>query len=263
MKCAPLALAISALIAGGTALANGPPDHAGPPPGIDRPGFIDIPELIANRGRGQRGRPDFAGPPAEPTTLGMRPSFAGSGRRGAGIFTPLPGQSGASQVSHVRFAVLDEDGEPIADAAWGRMTWFWIGPRFDFVMNGHALEASSDYVLVSLPPEGDASAASWCLAEGSSNPGGHLHLLSSIELDSHLPANLDPEAVLAPEEDADAPEGVVLALAPAGQVSCEEQEEGPSLASFGDDAVPEDWLVSIRDVHYIDSDLLDDDGEEE
>jgi hypothetical protein len=237
----------------------GPPADRGPPAFAGRPDFAGVPANLRERERPDRGRPDFARPPIDPSTMGQR-----RGMSRAGVFTPLPGQAGASHVSHVRFAILDEDGEPVADTSWGRMTWFWIGPSFDFLVNGHELEGETDYVLVSLPPEHDAEGVSWCLAQGSSNPDGHLILLGSLELDSHIPANLDPDAILNAEAGAEAPEGALFAIVAAAEVTCSEQEEGgPDLASFGDGADSDAWLVSIRDVHYIDSDLLDDGEEEE
>jgi hypothetical protein len=273
-----LSLACAAALAlfSAVAAANGPPPHAGAPghagppadrgpPAGARPDRGALPDIAAERRAADRSPPDHAASPSQRGPLGSRPAQAGQGRPGAGTFTPLPGQAGASHVAHVRFVVLDEDGEPRTDAAWGRMTWFWIGPWFDFVLNGHALAPAEDFVLVALAPaEGDAEAvAALCLASGTSNPGGNLHLLRSLELDAHLPADLDPAALLDAAPGAEAPPGVVLAVVPAAQVSCESDEEGSvGHASFGDDAVPAEWLVSVTDVHYLDSDLLDgDDGE--
>lgn len=275
----PSTLAASALLLSGVAVANGPPPHAGPPdhagppehaggppgnPGrpahAGRPAFLDDPEFLALRGQG---RPENPGTP-DAHLLRMRGGNAGPGRTGSGTFTPLPTQAGASHVAHVGFAVLDEEGAVIEEAARGRMTWFWIGTRFGFILNGHALAASAGYVLVSLPPETEEEgepAAAWCVAAGTSNPGGNLHLLGSIELDSHIPADLDPDSILDAEPDAEAPAGAIFVLVPQAEVTCEEQEHGPSIASFSEEAAPGSWLVSVQDVHYIDSDLLDEEEE--
>lgn len=179
---------------------NQPPGHGGP-----------------NPGRGQRGVP--------------RGSTRICGADGETAVGPS-GQAGASHVAHVAFA----PGEESASEAWGRMMYFWIGSSFDFNLNAHGLEPGSEWTLVARAADESAI----CLADGTVNPGGQLHLRDSLELDSHLPEDLDPFEPTAEGED---PAGTSLELLPSDDVDCD--------AGTGD-TEDEDALASEHDIRFVD-----------
>jgi hypothetical protein len=150
---------------------------------------------------------------------------------GAVAVGPL-GQSGASHVAHVNFEVAEDSDS----TSWARMMYFWIGSTFDFVLNAHDLEAGSEWTLVARAADDSAI----CLADGTVNPGGQLHLRDSIELDSHLPDDLDPFEATPEGED---PVGAALELVPSDDVDCD------TGAAETDD---EDALASEHDIRFVD-----------
>ena len=119
------------------------------------------------------------------------------------------GRAGKSHVAHVNFAPMDDQGgfDDEETAPWGHMTYFWQGPTFDFVFNGHNFEpgvpdGEPDYVLTYQPTLETLPVL--CLGEGEVNDEGDIHIANSVELDTDLP---NPE-------DTDA-EGASLVLVPA------------------------------------------------
>lgn len=244
-----LGLALSApVFAGpGNGNGNGPPDRGDPD--RERPG----------NGNGNGG--DRGGPPATPPGRGDDPppghggpnpgngggNGGGNGNghgavsRGntrvcgddAAVVGPL-GQAGNSHVAHVTFSPA-EDSE---SASWARMMYFWIGTSFDFVLNAHQVEPGSEWALVARAEDGSAI----CLAEGTANPGGELHLRDSLELDSHLPDGLDP---FEPTPEGEDPAGAALALVPADSADCE-------AGTVAEDAA--DVLFSDNDIRFVDVD---------
>ena len=235
------ALSLPAFAGPGNGNGNGPPDRSGP----DR----------THPGNGNGNGGDRGGPPATPPGLGGNPPPGHGGpnpgrgnghgevSRGnthvcgddAAVVGPL-GQSGASHVAHVTFSLPeDSDGE-----SWARMMYFWIGTTFDFVLNAHQVEAGSEWTLVARADDGSAI----CLADGTANPGGELHLRDSIELDSHLPDGLDP---FAPTPEGEDPEGASLELLPSDAVDC---ETGTVAADAGD------TLSSDTDIRFVDVDQV-------
>ena len=100
------------------------------------------------------------------------------------------GQSGKSNVGHLYLYEKDSNWDIVPDGAWGKMKYNLSGPTFDFVFNGHGLEAGSDYTLIYYP---DKEGNPWprtgirCLASGTANEYGDIHLANSVELNSDLP----------------------------------------------------------------------------
>jgi hypothetical protein len=238
-----LAMALCAPVFADPGNGNGPPDRSNPD--RTRPG----------NGNGNGG--DRGGPPATPPGLGGNPppghggpnpgngNGHGNGHgevsRGntrvcgddAAVVGPL-GQAGNSQVAHVTFSA-PEDSE---SDAWARMMYFWIGTTFDFVLNAHQVEPGSEWTLVARAEDGSAI----CLADGTANPGGELHLRDSIELDSHLPDGLDPFEATPEGED---PSGATLELVPSDDTDCD-------AGTVADDAG--DVLTSDNDIRFVDVD---------
>ena len=187
---------------------NQPPGHGGPNPGngdSNRGGRNDVP----------RGAARICGADGE-TAVG-----------------PL-GQAGGSHVAHVNFEV----GEDSDSEAWARMMYFWIGSSFDFVLNAHGLEPGSEWTLVARA----ADDSGICLADGTVNPGGQLHIADSLELDSHLPDDLDP---FEPTPEGEDPAGTALELVPTDDIDCD--------AGTGD-TEDEDALGSEHDIRFVDVD---------
>jgi hypothetical protein len=187
---------------------NPPPGHGGPNPG--NPG---------GNGNGGRDVP--------------RGAARICGAEGETAVGPL-GQAGASHVAHVNFEV----GEDSESDAWARMMYFWIGSSFDFVFNAHGLEPGSEWTLVARASDESGI----CLAHGTVNPGGQLHIADSLELESHLPEDLDPFEPTAEGED---PVGTALQLVPTADIDCD--------AGTGE-TEDEDALSSEHDIRFVDVD---------
>jgi hypothetical protein len=155
------------------------------------------------------------------------------GQDGETAVGPL-GQAGASHVAHVNFEV----GEDSDSDAWARMMYFWVGSSFDFVLNAHGLEPGSEWTLVARA----ADDSGICIADGTVNPGGQLHIADSIELDSHLPDDLDP---FEPTPEGEDPAGTGMQLMPTADMDCD--------AGTGE-TEDEDALASEHDIRFVDVD---------
>ena len=99
------------------------------------------------------------------------------------------GPAGKSNTAHLYLYEKDPSGSwPIVeDGAWGKMKYNLSGPTFDFVFNGHELEAYEDYSLIYYadPWPGDNPGA--LIASGTSNEFGDIHLGGSVDLGMDLP----------------------------------------------------------------------------
>ena len=98
------------------------------------------------------------------------------------------GPKGKSNVAHLYLYEKDPDTWGIVeDGAWGKMKYNLSGPTFDFVFNGHGLEANIDYSLIYYPePQTTWPWPVTVIASGSSNGGGNIHLENSYEFDADL-----------------------------------------------------------------------------
>lgn len=205
-----------------------PPGHGGTPPGH-----------VDNGPANGNGNGNGRGP-----QLGPRDARV-CGDAGDAIEGP-EGQSGNSHVAHVNFDAIDAATGAASDAgAWARMTYFWIGSSFDFVLNAHQLEPGSEWTLIATL-ESDAGAEAVCLGDGTSNPGGQLHILASIDPESHLPPDFDPFA----EEGAEQSDDVTLRLVPSDSVDC---ETGLPAVRLPADAIV---LESESGIRFVDTDEI-------
>lgn len=80
--------------------------------------------------------------------------------------------------------------EIIKGGAWGKMEYTPAGPTFDFVFNGHKLNPGGNYTLIYYPDPWPGTGLI-CLANGTANKGGNIHLANSAELNSDLPITGD------------------------------------------------------------------------
>ncbi len=119
--------------------------------------------------------------------LVVMPVLAGKpdkGKRG------LKGQAGNSNVAFIELWEKDANWDIVDGGAWGKLKYNLAGPTFDFVFNGHGLNPDGDYTLIYYP---DYAGNPWprigirCLATGTANPDGNIHLAASVELNSDLP----------------------------------------------------------------------------
>ena len=76
--------------------------------------------------------------------------------------------------------------EIVRGGAWGKMNYNTAGPTFDFEFNGRKLNAGGNYALIYYPDPWPGTGLV-CLAEGTANAGGNIHLAGMVELNSDLP----------------------------------------------------------------------------
>ena len=151
------------------------------------------------------------------------------------------GRSGKSHTAHVNFSMVDEFFEPLdaKELPWGRMTYFWVGPAFDFVFNAHHFEPDGDDVvdyILTYQPEPFESAGVICLGDGFVNDEGDIHIANSVELEGNLPAEGD-----------EAENGATLALVNAEDVNCED--------GIMDPWIPENYLFTTSPVIFENTNL--------
>lgn len=113
----------------------------------------------------------------------------------------LQGQAGQSNMAFVELWEKDATWKIVEDGAWGKLKYNPEGSTFDFVFNGHGLEADTEYSLIYYadPWPGDNGAL---IASGTSNESSDIHLMGSRELNMDLP---DPS-------DANYPDGAKIWL---------------------------------------------------
>lgn len=121
------------------------------------------------------------------------------------------GQAGKSNVAHLYLYEKNASWEIVEDGAWGKMKYNLSGPTFDFVFNGHGLEAYTNYSLIYYADFEDRY-VNWggnnpgaLIAIGTTNPGGQLHLADSIDLGMDLPDPDDANAYYHNYADPDDP----------------------------------------------------------
>jgi len=99
------------------------------------------------------------------------------------------GPAGNSNVGHLYLHEKNPDDwdEIVEDGAWGKMKYNLAGPTFDFVFNGHGLDAGVEYTLIYYP---DKDGNPWprtdiiCLGSGTANNGGNVHIKESVDTGS-------------------------------------------------------------------------------
>jgi len=105
------------------------------------------------------------------------------------------GKHGPAGKSNVAFLYLYEKDpstwEIVDGGAWGKLKYNLSGSTFDFVFNGHELEADTGYSLIYYadPWPGDNPGA--LIGSGTSNDEGNINLRGSVELNTDLPTPTD------------------------------------------------------------------------
>ena len=100
------------------------------------------------------------------------------------------GQAGKSNVAHLYLFEKDPSTWQIVEGgAWGKMTYRLSGPTFNFVFNGHHLEAGWDYTLIYYPDPWPGSGLI-CLGSGTADEYGDVHIQGAMNT-GNLPASGD------------------------------------------------------------------------
>lgn len=128
------------------------------------------------------------------------------------------GQSGKSNIGHLYLYEKDAAWEIVEDGAWGKMKYNLSGSSFDFVFNGHELEAGYDYSLIYYADPWPGTGGT-LLANGITNDEGDLHLASSLTDFGNLPIeddeNTGAKIWLVLSADYDATNGEMIGWTPA------------------------------------------------
>lgn len=99
--------------------------------------------------------------------------------------------AGQSNMAHLYLYEKDPSTWNIVDGgAWGKMEYNLSGPTFDFVFNGKGLDASGDYSLIYYKDPWPGTPAT-CLASGTANGGGNVHLAGSANVGDLADSGVD------------------------------------------------------------------------
>ncbi len=103
------------------------------------------------------------------------------------------GPAGKSNVGHLNlYEKINDNSDDwpiVEDGAWGKMTYSLSGPEFEFVFNGHGLEAGVEYCLIYYPDPWPGNGLI-CLGRATANGGGNVHIAGSADT-GDLPAEND------------------------------------------------------------------------
>jgi len=95
------------------------------------------------------------------------------------------GQAGNSNIAHLYLYEKENfvtDGWDVVNkGAWGKMKYNLSGEMFEFVFNGHGLEAGSDYTLIYYPDPWPGNGLI-CLGSGVANKGGNVHIAAAVNI---------------------------------------------------------------------------------
>jgi hypothetical protein len=114
-----------------------------------------------------------------------------------GVLAGKTGQAGKSNIAHLYLyektsLPLTDPPTPwpiVEDGAWGKMKYNLSGSTFDFVFNGHGLEAGEDYTLIYYPDPWPGTDLI-CLGDGTANVDGDVHIAGSVDT-GDLPTGAD------------------------------------------------------------------------
>ena len=139
------------------------------------------------------------------------------------------GQAGNSNIAHLYLYEKDANWDVVDKGAWGKMKYDLSGEMFEFVFNGHGLEAGSDYTLIYYPDPWPGNGLI-CLGNGTANKGGEVHIAESCEGIDFLPVVLDDNF----------PDGAKIWLVLSADVACGEHKMigwNPEEYLFEDDLI--------------------------
>lgn len=94
----------------------------------------------------------------------------------------------------------DANFQPVPGGAWGKLKYAVSGPTFDFVFNGHKLDAGVEYTLIYYPDPFPGTGA-MCLGTGLADANGDTHIQGNVDT-GDLPIatdwNADPSTTTVP-----------------------------------------------------------------
>jgi len=85
------------------------------------------------------------------------------------------------------YAKNPADWSIVAGGAWGKMTYNLSGPEFAVVFNGHGLQANTNYSLIYYADPWPGNHPGALIASGTTNGGGEINLVNSVNLGMNLP----------------------------------------------------------------------------
>ena len=88
--------------------------------------------------------------------------------------------AGRSHVGHLYLAEKDASYQPVPGGAWGKLKYETSGATFEFVFNGHKLDADLVYALIYYPDPFPGYGAI-CLGAGRVSPSGEIRIQGSVD----------------------------------------------------------------------------------
>lgn len=101
------------------------------------------------------------------------------------------GPAGKSNVAQLYLYEKDSAWSIVEGGAWGKITYNLSGPEFAFVFNGHGLEANTNYSLIYYADPWPGTPPGALIASGTTNRGGQINLVGSVDLGMDLPDAAD------------------------------------------------------------------------
>jgi len=97
---------------------------------------------------------------------------------------PVSNEYKNTNVGHLMLFEKNPSGWTIVeDGAWGKLNYNLAGPEFNYVFNGHGLDAGKEYTLLYYPDPWNCNSGT-CkeIATGVANNGGNLNLVGSTDI---------------------------------------------------------------------------------
>ena len=126
--------------------------------------------------------------------------------------------AGNSNIAHLYLVEKDPANfQPVPGGAWGKLVYARSGPSFDFVFNGHKLDAGIAYTLIYYPDPWPGNGAK-CLGNAVADTNGDVHIqgrrnTGNLPIATDLNAN--PETTTEPPQT-----GAKIWLVLTGDVNC-------------------------------------------
>jgi len=102
------------------------------------------------------------------------------------------GKAGKSNTAFLYLYEKDADWQIVDGGAWGKLKYNLSGPEFEYLLNGHGLEADTDYSLIYyLEPQTTWPWPVTVIDSGTTNRGGNINLKGSVDLGMDLDGPAD------------------------------------------------------------------------
>lgn len=152
-------------------------------------------------------------------------TFAGNAKK-------TQSQAGKSNIAHLYLYEKDlTTWEIIVGGAWGKLQYTAVGREFNFVFNGHGLEAGIEYTLIYYPDPWPGSGLV-CFGSGVAVDDGNVHIAGSVNT-GDLPITSDINA------------GAKIWLVLSSDVNCDNQR---MIGWNGEEYLFESALITFDDI---------------